>query len=477
MFRIGWLSAWRRQLGLPARATPRRRTPRPACEELEGRSVPAAFTFSTGNPDGKMATLARPGPSTQPGIETETGDDFVLPVETLLNQATFTGLLPANTPLSSVTQVVIEIYRVFPKDSQNPPNGQVPTRDNSPSDKVFEDRDSSATTTTSTTTVTGKTGSLTFQATVVNPNFMAANSVVDKINPIPNQTTGGEGPVSGEEVTFTTNFTTPFDLPPDHYFFVPQVLVTGGNFLWLSAPKPIVAPGTPFTPDLQAWIRNAALDPNWLRIGTDIVGGTPAPTFNATFSLTGQTLTPTLTSLSKTGGTEGDPTFNLMVTGTNFTSASQVTFNGTPLTTTFGSATQLSAAVPASLLADEGAASVAVTDANRGTSGPLTFTVGEATPSATVSSSSLSKNGKGATLSGTFTDATAEGHVVRIDWGDGTSSTIDEGVGASGSFTASHKFKKKHKSANVRVTVLDDEGSASSPVTVTVKVPNKHKKH
>jgi hypothetical protein len=318
---------------------------------------------------------------------------------------------------------------------------------------------------------------LTFQPTLVAPTFSAANSVVSKINPIPNQTTGGEGPVSGEEVTFNVNFTTPLDLPPDHYFFVPQVLLTSGNFLWLSAPKPIVAPGTPFTPDLQAWIRNDALAPNWLRIGTDIVGGSPAPTFNATFSLTGQTLTPTLTSLSKTGGTEGDPTFNLTVTGTNFTSSSQVAFNGTALATTFGSATQLTAAVPATLLADEGTQSVTVTDAARGTSNGLTFAVGEATPSGTVSSSSLSKTGKSATVSGTFTDATAEGHKVRIDWGDGTSSTLDEGSGANGSFTASHSFKKKHKSATVQVTVVDDEGSASSPVTVTVRVPKKHKKH
>jgi hypothetical protein len=464
MLRFGWLAALRHSLGQPRKASPRRRTLRPGCELLEDRAVPAAFSFSTGNPDGKIAGLTRPGPTSGPTQETEMGDDFVLPVETLLNQASFTGLLPSNTPLSNVSQVVVEIYRVFPKDSTNPPDGKVPTRDNSPSDKAFTSKDSTA-------------NDLTFQSVLVNPTFMAANSVVNKINPIPNQTTGGEGAVTGEEVTFNVNFTTPFDLPPDHYFFVPQVLLTNGNFLWLSAPKPIVPPGTPFTPDLQAWIRNDSLAPNWLRIGTDIVGGSPAPTFNATFSLTGQTLTPTLASLSKASGTEGDPTFNLTVTGTNFTSSSQVTFNGTPLATTFGSDSQLTAAVSATQLADEGARSVTVTDPSRGTSSALTFTVGEATPSGTVTSSSLSKNGKSATVSGTFSDATAEGHTVRIDWGDGTSSTLDEGVSATGSFSASHKFKKKRKSATVRVTVLDDEGSASSPVTVTVRVPKKHKTH
>ncbi len=79
----------------------------------------------------------------------------------------------------------------------------------------------------------------------------------------------------------------PLELPADHYFFIPQVKLNNGDFFWLSAPKPIVPPGTPFNPDLQSWIRNGDLDPDWVRVGTDIVGGTPAPTFNAAFTLSG----------------------------------------------------------------------------------------------------------------------------------------------------------------------------------------------
>jgi len=48
---------------------------------------------------------------------------------------------------------------------------------------------------------------------------------------------------------------------------------------------------TPIAPDLQSWIRNANLDPDWLRIGTDIVSGSTPPTFNAAFSLSGTTAT------------------------------------------------------------------------------------------------------------------------------------------------------------------------------------------
>ena len=75
------------------------------------------------------------------------------------------------------------------------------------------------------------------------------------IHKFPDQTTHGEGPVTGEEVAITITFNPPISLPADHYFFRPEVLLTSGEFLWLSAPKPIVAPGTPFT------ARPANLDP------------------------------------------------------------------------------------------------------------------------------------------------------------------------------------------------------------------------
>jgi hypothetical protein len=246
--------------------------------------TPAVATpfFSTGTPDGKMATGSRP--SSTGKIEIESADDFLLTLPTNINSATFTGLLTGGATLSSVGEIVVEIYRVFPKDSTNPPSGNVPTRVNSPSDVLFDSRDT-------------KAGTLSFTASIVSQSFSAANSVLNGINKIPNQTTGGEGAMTGEEVLFNVAFNAPFSLLADHYFFVPQVQVTGGEFFWLSAPKPLVAPGTPFTPDLQSWIRNENLDPDWIRIGTDIVGGTTAPTFNAAFSLSGEPVSEPATML------------------------------------------------------------------------------------------------------------------------------------------------------------------------------------
>lgn len=57
-----------------------------------------------------------------------------------------------------------------------------------------------------------------------------------------------------------------------------------GDFLWLSAPKPLTS-GFAFSPDLQSWTRDFTINPDWVRIGTDVIGGSPAPTFNQVFAL------------------------------------------------------------------------------------------------------------------------------------------------------------------------------------------------
>jgi hypothetical protein len=253
--------------------------------------VRGASVYNNLTPNSQIAVASRPG--TAPS-EIEAGDDFFLGSETRITGASFDGLLVPGTGGSpSISQVVVEIYRVFPEDSNvgrtsGPPTfstPQVPTRVNSPSDVAFDSRDSVG-------------GALSLTSTVLSATFTANNSIQPGgIHPSPAQTTGGNGPVTGEEVQINVNFSTPFDLPGDHYFFVPQVLLSnGGEFYWLSASRTISGAGTtPFpagVTDLQAWTRDAALDPDWLRVGTDIVGGATPPTFNLAFSLDGTTAVP-----------------------------------------------------------------------------------------------------------------------------------------------------------------------------------------
>jgi hypothetical protein len=238
----------------------------------------ALFFFSTGNPDGRLGALSRRPSSGK--LETETADDFILSQTTSIDHATITGLIPLRTPLSNITNVEVELYRVFPNDSVQPPSGHVPSRANSPADIEID-----------AATRDGSLKTLAFGASLVSSTFMVSNTVVNGIIKAPNNVTKGEGPASGEEVQITITFTPPIILPPDHYFFRPEALVNDGDFLYLSTPRPIAAPGTPFVGDLQAWIRNSDLAPDWLRIGTDIIDdSTPPPTFNMAFVLAGNTV-------------------------------------------------------------------------------------------------------------------------------------------------------------------------------------------
>lgn len=244
---------------------------------LEASAPAASFTFTTGDPDGKVATLSRPASAGK--LQTETADDFTLTTATVINQATFTGLLLGGSA-ASITDVEIEIYHLFPRDTDpantNVPNAVVPTRTGSPADFEIDDA-----------TRDGLDGTLSFAATSLNSSFTALNSVVNGIHAKPAQTTLGEGAVTGEEVLITVTFNPPIALPADHYFFRPEVQLSSGDFLWLSAPKTIPAPA-----DLQTWTRNDAtpdlggIFPNWLRIGADVIG---AGAFNASFSLSGET--------------------------------------------------------------------------------------------------------------------------------------------------------------------------------------------
>jgi hypothetical protein len=340
---------------------------------------------------------------------------------------------------------------------------QVPTRVNSPSDVALDSRDSTS-------------NELKFHSRVLSTSFTAMNSVssADKIS----VGSKGNGPVTGEEVEFDVNFKLPFDLPAGHYFFVPQVGLSdsapaGADFLWLSAPKPITPPGTPFPAgftDLQSWMRDdPPLAPDWLRIGTDIIGGT---TFNASFSLSGHTVAPKITSISQTSAAEGSPDLTITIHGSNFTNLSTVVIDGLqPLITTFVNSNQLKAVIPADFLAEEGHFKISVLDIQNGSSNARAFHVTESVP-AIDASVSQGLTFQEITLSGQVTDQAIEDHRVSIDWGDGQVQELDLPAGSDGQFTVSHTFDQTGhvQHDTITVTALDDEGAASDPLQFDVLV-------
>jgi hypothetical protein len=230
-----------------------------------------------------MAAASRPD---SPGAsnEIEAADDFLLTGGARVTELKFIGILTGGINSLNAGASNLEIYRVFPNDSQFPPDGKVPTRVNSPSDVAFAEA--------------GFADVLSLTVTAISGSFTEPNSVKNNLS----VGAGGEGPVTGPEFLFDFVLKSPIVLPADHYFFVPQIGTTSGDFYWVSASRPIAGPGTtPFAPDLQAWIRNGNLDPDWLRIGTDIIGGNPAPTFNMAFEVVGESAVPEPGSLLLAG--------------------------------------------------------------------------------------------------------------------------------------------------------------------------------
>jgi uncharacterized protein (TIGR03437 family) len=125
-----------------------------------------------------------------------------------------------------------------------------------------------------------------------------------------------------------------------------------------------------------------------------------------TFTVIQSNPVPQLTSLSPTSAIAGGGQFTLTVNGANFVNTSVVRWNGTGRSTTFVSATQLTALILASDIAQPGTAQVTViTPANSagggGESAALSFTIQAAPPAPTVASMSPSTavvGGQGFTL-------------------------------------------------------------------------------
>jgi len=126
----------------------------------------------------------------------------------------------------------------------------------------------------------------------------------------------------------------------------------------------------------------------------------PAPgggTSNAqTFSIAaGNNPTPAITTLQPSSAPARSGAFTLTVNGSNFVNGAVVNFNGNPRTTTFVSASKVTAAIVAGDILSAGNSSVTVTNPapGGGTSNALTFTITAAakvTPTVTVTPSASS---------------------------------------------------------------------------------------
>lgn len=157
--------------------------------------------------------------------------------------------------------------------------------------------------------------------------------------------------------------------------------VNGTNFV----PGAVVnwnggARATTFVNDTQLTAQISAADVA-IQGAASVTAVNPAPGGGAsnslTFNITPPNPVPVLSSLTPNSAGVGGPGFNLTVNGSGFVSGSVVNWNGSARPTTFSSSTQLIAQIPASDIANVGAASVTVVSPapGGGLSNALTFTI------------------------------------------------------------------------------------------------------
>src|SRR4030095_8204309 len=174
---------------------------------------------------------------------------------------------------------------------------------------------------------------------------------------------------------------------------------------------------------------------------------------------------PALTSLSPSSATAGGPAFTLTVNGSNFVSGAVVRWNGSARTTTFGSATQLTAAIPASDIAAAGTAQVTVANPDGAVSNASPFTVTPVPTITTLSPNTAQPGGPAFTLTVTGTNFVS-GAVVR--WNGSARTTT---FGSAPQLTAAIPASDIATAGTVQVTVANPDGLVSNALPFIVGTP------
>ena len=205
---------------------------------------------------------------------------------------------------------------------------------------------------------------------------------------------------------------------------------------------------------------------------TNPSGGGTSNSVNFTITAPGAN-PPTVTVLQPATIVAGSSAFTLTVTGTNFVSGSAVSFNGGAATTAFVSATQLTAAIPASAVTTAGTVPVTVTNpSNGGTSGAINFTIIAPTPNpvptvTALQPASLTAGSGAFTLAVTGTNFIS-GSVVNFNGSSRTTTYV-----SATQITAAITATDVAAAGTVMITVTNPApgGGTSSALTLTIVAP------
>jgi outer membrane protein assembly factor BamB len=220
---------------------------------------------------------------------------------------------------------------------------------------------------------------------------------------------------------------------------------------------------------------------------TGVLSGTPAAgaggtyplTFTASngvgsnatqnFTLTVDNPVPTLASLTPTSINSGSPDTTVAITGTSFVPSSVVQANGTNLTTSYVSATQLSATVPAAMLVNAGNLTVTVTTPSPGggTSSGQTFQVLAVVTLSPPSPSVLTGQSQ------TFTVSVSGTSNQSVTWsiqGAGTGNSTVGTISSAGVYTAPAVVPNPPSVTIVATSNFDNVSAGTTTLTVTSPV-------
>jgi uncharacterized protein (TIGR03437 family) len=186
-------------------------------------------------------------------------------------------------------------------------------------------------------------------------------------------------------------------------------------------------------------------------IGVTAPGGTASSSTNFTVSAAA----PTITSFTPGSGAVGT---SVIITGSNFTGATAVTFNGASAVFTVNSGTQITATVPAGATTGP----IGVTTPGGTASSSTNFTVSAAAP--TISTTSLPSGAVGAPYSQMLT---ASG-TTPILW-NLASGALPAGLSLSSSAGAVTGTPTKVGTSNFTVQASNSAGSATNSLSITIK--------
>ena len=173
---------------------------------------------------------------------------------------------------------------------------------------------------------------------------------------------------------------------------------------------------------------------------------------------------PSLTGLSPNSAQVGDASATFMAFGSNFLPGATVTWNGTPLATSFLGVSQLSATVPQSLLSAQGFAAISIVNPNGARSNSLLFTIAGRPLSITAAALPAATAGVAYTFALTASGGTPDYTWQLVDSLPSGLALSAEGI-VSGTPTAAGSF-------NFTVSVTDRaQASTSRSLSLVVNPP------